>query len=536
MKFIEYLKNLPNSDGYYTVNFENEYFRFEDEVPSNFEEEKAKYNTLSDAYTNLMYEKTLCFVLFLAVRNALPDKTLVIEHSMSRGLYCELIDSERNLFIPDEETFRSIETEFKNIVSKKYEIEEEEVSIDLACELFRQEGLTEKIRLFSSVDEEKVLIYRCLGHVNSFYGKLFKNTGYITKYSINRYKDGFVIMYPSKFDPDSPLKFKAEDKLYKIFDETGNWNRIIGVENLADINLSIQNGNCKRLISISEGLHEKKYSDVADKISAKGRVKVVLIAGPSSSGKTTSSKRLAIQLMVNGFRPIPLEMDNYFVDRDKTPRLPDGSYDFESLHAVDLELFNRDVKDLIEGKEVVLPKFNFKTGIREEGKDKIMLPEDGILIIEGIHALNPEILSNIPHDRKFKIYASALTQLNYDNQNRISTTDVRRIRRMVRDYRTRGYSFEQTLRMFAKVSAGEKKNIFPYQREADVMFNTTLIYELSVLKKYAVPELMRIGKESDVYYDAQRLLTLLSFVKDIDDQLVMNNSVIREFIGGSFFD
>lgn len=536
MNFLDYLidKNIDNKENVYSAFSLGKYYSLLDEVPMDIE--KIEFKDLNDINVLKMYERTLSFILYVSTRITNDSLKLIIEHSFSKGLYCEFRNEKGELHIPTEGELSLIKEKMKEIVLENHQIKTTNVSLDEAIEIYRKEGLEDKVKLLLSIPKKDIEINSLLGYNNSFYGELIPLTGLIKWFNIFKYRDGFVITYPTRNETYNEESFKPEEKLYEIFNETGQWNRIIAIENLGDLNIAINNKNHKRLVAVSEGLHEKKYSKVADEITKRGNIKVVLIAGPSSSGKTTSSKRLSIQLMVNGLRPVPFEMDNYFVNREDTPKLPDGSYDFESLRAVDLDLFNKDVKDLIEGREVKIPKFNFITGIREEGEVFIKLPPDGVLIIEGIHALNPKLLENIPYDRKFKIYASALTQLNIDNQNRISTTDVRRLRRMVRDKNTRGYSFEDTLMMFDKITKGEKQNIFPYQKEADAMFNTTLIYELAVLKKYALKGLEEIKNSSPVYEDAKRLINLLNLVNDVDDGIVMNNSIIREFIGGSFFD
>lgn len=524
------------------VKVKNKIYSLEEKVVDGIELKDIEFLNTEDPNANRSYERTLCFLLSYAIDRVFNNNVILkIEHSISQGLYCELfykekINNSNKLLKIDKEILFSIKEELLKIVEEKIDIKKETISCKKATEIFEKQGDLDKVILLQHCNIKKIDLYKINDYYGYFYGSLLHNSNLIKLFDLVKYKDGFVLLYPSISEAFKVPKFKKLEKLYEIFNETGKWNKIIGVENVGNLNNEIKHLNSKRLVLISEGLHEKKYLMVSDKITHNKDIKIVLIAGPSSSGKTTSSKRLSIQLMVNGVNPIAIEMDNYFVNRVDTPKLEDGSYDFESFYAIEHKLFNKDIKDLIEGKEIVPPVFNFKTGIREKGTKKMKLPKDGILIIEGIHALNPCLLENIDRKYKFKIYASALTQLNMDNHNRISTTDVRKIRRIVRDHRTRGYSSEETLRMFKSVTRGEKQNIFPFQDEADVMFNTTLIYELSVLKKHVLPLLETIKEDEDVYLEAQRLMTMLQFIDDIDEELVPKNSILREFIGNSFFD
>lgn len=484
-----------------------------------------------DPAGNKAYERTLSFLLSYAFRKLLPRYTLRIEYSMSKGLFCEIIGRSE---VTDEEIVL-IKEEMAKLVEKDIMIRPVLKTKQEAVAIFEGQDELDKAKLIKSSALDSIRLWEVEGFYGYFYGNLIGRSSLLTIYDIKKYKTGFIILYPSLEKPYEMPEFKPSDKLYEIFDETGSWDKIIGVHHLATLNEKIRSGEGKKLISIAEGLHEKKYVTIANEIKERERVKIVLLSGPSSSGKTTSSKRLSVQLMVNGLKTYPIEMDNYFVNRQDTPRLEDGSYDFESLRALDLDLFSKDMEKLIRGERVKLPRFNFKTGLREEGED-LEIPENGILIIEGIHALNPEILKNIPDRQKYKIYVSALTQLNMDNTSRISTTDVRRLRRMVRDFSKRGYSAHETLDMFKRVIKGEKEYVYPYQEEADVMFNSTIVYEIPVLKKHALPLLKSIGRKKSTYEEAQRLITLLNFVEDMEDDFVPPNSVLREFIGGSFFD
>lgn len=490
---------------------------------------------------NRVYERSIIFLFVTAVEELFPGVRVNVEHSISQGLYIELgkgaASPAENIMATELDIHLKIKARMQELVRRDLPVNKRIMRSVDAGELFKDLSYLDKAALFQTLPEDmEIAVYELDGLYGSFYGALAPYTGYLDLFDVLKYKAGLVLMYPSLSKPHSVPEFYTQEKLYQIFRETGEWEAIIGAGTVGALNQIIQQGEGKRLISVAEGLQEKKYACIADAIVKRPHTRIVLIAGPSSSGKTTSSRRLAVQLMVNGISPYPIEMDNYFVNRKDTPRLADGSYDYESLGAIDLHAFNQDIQSLLNGEAVTLPKFDFKTGRREAGDRTITIPKAGVMIIEGIHALNPALLDSIAEKYKFKVYVSALTQLNLDLHNRISTSDVRKIRRMVRDHRTRGYSPDETLTMFKTVTKGEKIYIFPYQEEADEMFNTTLVYELPVLKKHALPLLMEIPKDSPNYHEAQRLITMLSFIADMADEPVPANSVLREFIGGSFFD
>lgn len=476
------------------------------------------------------YERTLSFILVTAFNRLWPGKELIIAHSISRGLYC-WIQGE----ILTDEMLRSLENEMRIIVDGNHPITKECFLLEDALKFFAENGETDKYSLLQNAEFHEVKMYHLLNRHAYFYGKMAPSTGYTPLFSLTRYKDGFVMSYPTINDPETVRPFTPQDKLFEIFKETANWDRLIGIHYVGNLNEKIRNGEARTLVNVTEALHEKKIAYIADDIKEKKGVKIVLIAGPSSSGKTSFANRLAVQLRVNGLMPVPVSMDDYFVPRRMTPKKADGSYDFESLEAIELDLFESDMKKILDGQEVLLPKFDFKTGTRGHSDRRVKLPENGVLLIEGIHGLNPRLLAGIENDLKFKIYISALTVLNLDNHSRIATTDVRKLRRMARDYLSRGYSPEETLLIFPSVSAGEKENIFPYQEEADAMFNSTLFYELAVLKKHTLKELEKIPTKSSTYEEAKRLITILRLFEDIDDHLVPTNSILREFIGGSQF-
>lgn len=483
-----------------------------------------------DYVGNKAYERTLSMILSAAFQKRYPQEKLVIDHSISKGLYCWV---EGRVLSPQE--IHELWEEMKKLVREDLPIQKECVSLEEALKLFRENGQEEKRELLASSGLEELKIYTLGTYSDYFYGKMAPRTGIVNLFNLTPYKSGFVMGYPTIQEPEKVHDFIPQDKLFGIFEETARWDELIGVNYVGLLNEKIRQGEARTLINITEALHEKKIAYIADEIKAREDVRIILIAGPSSSGKTSFANRLGIQLRVNGLMPMAIGMDDYFLPRKMTPLKDDGTYDFESPQAMDLELFETQMKALMSGEEVQLPRFNFKTGMREISDRKVKLPPHGVLLIEGIHGLNPLLLAHVERRLKFKIYISALTVLNLDRSNRIATTDVRKLRRMARDFLSRGYSPEETLLFFPNVSQGEKKYIFPYQEEADAMFNSTLLYELSVLKKHTLPELRKIPKSSSAFEEARRLITILRLFEDIGDDLVPTNSLLREFIGGSQF-
>lgn len=486
---------------------------------------------ISDNLGNKTYVRTLQFVLIKSVYDVFPEAKVTIEHSLSKGLFGE-IHKDTPLC---EEDINKIKNKMKELIEKDIPIKKIGVSKEEAIKIFQQYEMEDKVRLLKYVDTDIVKIYELDGRYDYFYGSMAYSTGVLKVFDLIYYEPGFLLRYPIEADPFNIPKFVEHKKLRKIFYETEQWGNILDVGDVGALNDKVQSGEMIEIIRVAEALHEKKIAYIADMIHEREDTKIVLIAGPSSSGKTTFARRLGIQLRVNGFKPIPISLDDYFVDREHTPKDENGEYDFESIYALDLKLFNQHLEALMRGEEIEIPSFNFKKGIREWVGNKVKLPHNGIIIIEGIHGLNEILTSSIAKENKFKIYISALTQLNVDNHNRIATTDVRMIRRIVRDYLSRGYGGEDTLKMWPSIKRGEEKNIFVFQENADVMFNSTLVYELCVLKQYALKELEKIEKSSPVYYEALRLKSFLHFFKDVDVEFVPDNSILREFIGGSFF-
>lgn len=478
-----------------------------------------------------IYSRTLQYIFIKASLDIFKDAKIVIQHSISRGIFGEIL-KEGEL---TEEEISLIKKRMQELIDKDIKINKISVPREKAIEIFKNYNMLDKVKLLSQIELQNVSLYELDGRYDYFYGPMAYSTGIIKAYDLIKYAHGFVLRNPEKENVNILGKFIEQKGLAKVFYETEEWLNVLGIGEVGSLNEKVLSREKKELMLTSEALHEKKIAYIADNIVKKPSIKMVLIAGPSSSGKTTFANRLGIQLRVNGLVPVKISLDDYFVEREFTPRDENGDYNFECIEAIDIKLFNENLIDILKGKKVKLPSYNFKTGKREWHKEEFEFPKSGILIVEGIHGLNPLLTEKIPAENKYKVYISALTQLNIDNHNRIATTDVRKVRRIVRDYLSRGYDAEETLKMWPSIKKGEKKNIFVFQEEADDMFNSTLPYELCVLKPYAIQQLDKIGPESPVYGEAVRLKSFLSFFKEISVNDVLGNSILREFIGGSYF-
>ena len=480
-----------------------------------------------------MYVRSLFYILYAAVRGLFPQVKLKMMHGISRGYYCELAGLGRPITDSD---IIAIRKEMKALVEKDIPFRRVGLPTDEAIEICRKQNLMYKAKLFEQQGTLFSNLYFMDGFANYFYGNMVPSTGYLPVSDLVSYYEGMLLRIPNpaKFSEVKP--YSKLDKLFGIFQEHKDWAELLNIPNVANLNEYTMKGESGHIIKISEALHEKKIAEIANVIrDRKNEVKIVLIAGPSASGKTTFSKRLMVQLAVNGLKPILISLDDYFVDREKTPKDKNGEYDFEAIEAIDLEFFNRQLNQLLQGESIELPRFNFTAGQKFPSGKKLKLGTESILIVEGIHGMNPELIPHIIPENTFKIFLSALTQISIDDQNYISTTDNRMIRRMIRDSKYRNYPAADTIRRWPSVRAGEDKNIFPYQENADMMFNSALIYELAVLKKYAEPLLNAVTESQPEFSESIRLLKFLSYFKPIDDLEIPPTSVIREFLGGSSF-
>lgn len=477
-----------------------------------------------------VYMRTLSLIFIKACEEIFNGCKVTIEHSLSNGLYCEIKNNKSEV---TEEDIEKIKAKVKSIIESDLKIEKIVTDKSEAIKILKNNNKNAKAELLKYKEYEDVKLYKCGGYINHFYGHMLPSTSYVKTFDIKKWQSGVVILGPSKENKNEPQNFVAQPKLSNIYKESEIWSELIGIDKVASLNEAIESKKYGEIISIVEALHEKKISQIADIIKENNK-RVILIAAPSSSGKTSFAHRLSIQLKVNNLHPVPISLDDYFVDREDTPLDEFGNFDFESIYAIDLELFNSDLEKLLKGEEIKLPKFNFKTGKREFSGKTLKIEKDQPIILEGIHALNPMLTQSIDDKDKFKIYISVLTQINLDNHNRIPTTDLRLIRRIVRDYNFRGYSAEKTILNWWSVRRGEDKNIFPYQEEADIMFNSACLYELAVLKKYAKPLLEQIEDDNEAFIESNRILKFLQYFVELDDELdIPPTSIIREFIGGS---
>ena len=488
------------------------------------------------------YIRSLCFVLQKVVRDMYPDKVLAIDYSLPSGLYCELRDLEPMddgrpsvCFVTDEE-IENIQKRMEEVIAADLPFGKTMMSREECCSIFESQHQMEKVNLLKTLGRFNYNVYTLDGQVDTFYGPLIPSTGMLSTFDLTGFNDGFCLQYPMEGDTDKVLPMKRQSKLATALKEHSDWCSIMGVRGVGTLNNVVLSGKVVDLINLSEALHERKYAEIANQIYARrGSVKIVFIAGPSSSGKTSTSKRLALQCRILGLNPRVIELDNYFVDREFTPRDENGEYDFEALEAMDLELLGRQLNELLEGKTVEIPRFDFKEGHKYFEGNFMQLHEKDILIMEGIHALNPAMIPGVDPSKVFRVYASALTSLSIDENNNISTSDNRMLRRMIRDNRTRGIIPEETIMRWQSVRRGENRNIFPFQENSDALFNSAHIFELPVLKYYAEPLLRRIAPSSPAYTEARRMLKFLDYIVALSPAeiaAIPPTSILREFISG----
>lgn len=490
---------------------------------------RIKFIDLTSTHGQKTYKTSLSFLFIKAMNDLYPEVEVELCHTLSKGQYCVL----KNIKDFNQEHIKRIKDYMMELVKADLPFVKKQLPILEAMELFQRINRPEKIHLLKNITKEYVNVYDFDGYIDYFYNYLVPSTGYIKVFDIVPEEEGVVLLLPKKRNPLQISEHVYQPKLLKVFNETKAWSRIMGVGYVGDLNQMIVDGTYPELIRTCEALHENKIAKIADEIASKKK-RIILIAGPSSSGKTSFSKRLSLQLKVNGLLPISISLDDYFIERDNL--IPDefGKRDFESIYALDIEYFNYDLKELLLGNEIDLPTYNFVTGKREYRGQKLRINAEQPIVIEGIHGLNPILTASVPEEDKFKIYVCPITQLNLDYHNRISSTDGRCLRRIVRDFQFRGKDARGTINMWPDVRNGEEKNIIPFTEEADATFNTTLVYELAVLKKYAVPLLKTIGEDEPEFIEANRLLRYLEYIRDIEIELdIPPTSIIREFIGGS---
>ena len=495
------------------------------------------------------YTRTLFFILCKAAHDLWPNCRVVIDIPVSNGYYVDLTKDKTlakkqramgedpangQEITPDD--VRELQHRMQEIIDAKLDIHRFEASTEDAIKMFREMGTHSKVKLLENSGRLYTTYYDIDGYKDYYYGTLLTNTSEVSLFGLDYYYNGILLRIPSREDPSKLGAFVRQDKMFDIFQEHHQWQEILGIRTVGDLNKAISQGHANRLIQISEALQEKKIAEIADQIARRKGVRMVLIAGPSSSGKTTTCKRLSVQLAVNGLYPIGISLDDYFLDRDKTPRDENGDFDFEHLHALDLPLLNQQMNALMAGEEVELPRYNFQKGMSEKSGRKLKLKGNEVLVVEGIHALNPELTSEIPDNQIFRVYASALTTILLDSHNYIPTTDNRLLRRIIRDNKYRGVSAQETIRRWPSVRKGENRWIFPYQENADAMFNTAMLFELAVIKQQAAPLLEQVYENCDEFTEAYRLKKFLQYIKPIPEDQIPPTSLLREFLGGSSFD
>ena len=491
----------------------------------------VEFLDMTSASGSRAYTRTLFFVLCKAVQDIYPNTDVVIDIPVSNGFY---VDIRLGRPVVDEDV-NILRRRMQEIIDSKMPIRRFTVPTEEAIALFQEKGDVEKVKLLRTSGSIYTTYYKIGEYVDYYYGTLLTNTSQLYLFGLEKYYDGMLLRIPSVSNPDELGEMTRQDKMFDIFKEHHRWQEILGIRTVGDFNQAIDAGHATDIINISEALQEKKLAKIAEEIASRKGVKLVLLAGPSSSGKTTSCKRLSIQLAVNGLKPLQISLDDYFVDRDKTPKDENGDFDFESIYALNLDLLNEQFNALFRGEEVELPKYDFPSGKSVKSGKKLKLEPNNVLVVEGIHALNPELTAHVPEEQIFRVYASALTTILLDNHNYIPTTDNRLLRRIIRDYKYRGVSAQETIRRWPSVRSGENKWIFPFQENADAMLNTAMLYELSVLKMQAEPLLQQVPENCEEFAEAYRLLKFLKYFKGIPYNNLPPTSLLREFLGGSSF-
>lgn len=491
----------------------------------------VEFLDMNSASGSRAYTRTLFFVLCKAVQDIYPNTDVVIDIPVSNGFY---VDIRLGRPVVDEDV-NILRRRMQEIIDSKMPIRRFTVPTEEAIALFQEKGDVEKVKLLRTSGSIYTTYYKIGEYVDYYYGTLLTNTSQLYLFGLEKYYDGMLLRIPSVSNPDVLGEMTRQDKMFDIFKEHHRWQEILGIRTVGDFNQAIDAGHATDIINISEALQEKKLAKIAEEIASRKGVKLVLLAGPSSSGKTTSCKRLSIQLAVNGLKPLQISLDDYFVDRDKTPKDENGDFDFESIYALNLDLLNEQFNALFRGEEVELPKYDFPSGKSVKSGKKLKLEPNNVLVVEGIHALNPELTAHVPEEQIFRVYASALTTILLDNHNYIPTTDNRLLRRIIRDYKYRGVSAQETIHRWPSVRAGENKWIFPFQENADAMLNTAMLYELSVLKMQAEPLLQQVPENCEEFAEAYRLLKFLKYFKGIPYNNLPPTSLLREFLGGSSF-
>lgn len=496
-----------------------------------YHNKEVEFIDITSASGSRAYTRTLFFVLCKAAHDLYPDGKIIIDIPVSNGYYCNLKIGRP---VTKEDVDR-IRTRMKEIIDAAIPIQRHESTTEEAIKLFTKLGTHSKVKLLKSIGRLYTIYYEIDGYMDYYYGTLLTNTSQLYLFGLEMYYEGLLLRLPSRNNPDELGELISQDKMFEIFQEHHRWQNIIGISTVGDFNENVAKGFSTDIINVSEALQEKKISRIADEIASRSDVRVVLIAGPSSSGKTTFCKRLSVQLLTCGIKPVQVSLDDYFVDRDKTPLDDKSDYDYESLYALDIPLINKQFNALFAGEEVVMPRYNFQTGKSEKNGRRLKLDENNVLLVEGIHALNPKLTAHIPENQKFRVYASALTTILLDNHNYIPTTDNRLLRRIIRDYKYRGVTAQETIRRWPSVRAGENKWIFPYQENADMMFNTAMLFELAVIRTQAEPLLELVPENAEEYAEAYRLLKFLRYITPIQYRQLPPTSLLREFLGGSSF-